>query len=233
MFNKIYYYSRFVLEPMAEILIWLSRFTATVYSHNWKFFALPYFDHRFDWLLGPKNWVWAERGIFGTRIIKSGDTVLDLCCGDGAYSGLFYSRYAKHVDAIDRNQVAIDHAKKHYKTSNVSFFQRDILKQKFPQKNYDVVFFFAAIEHFTPKIGHQILRNISKSLSKSKNGILLGSTPIFLVERLGKNHPEHANEFTSVDQLRSFLKKDFKKVEMWTSRWGLDHERVDAYFWCS
>lgn len=210
------------------LILRLARFIALAYTYLWGSFAIPWLDHRFDWLRGPENWVWNERGIYGTKLIRPRDKVLDICCGDGIYSGLYYSMFARLVHAIDRDEVAINFARTHYSRENVKFFKVDVIKENFPLENYDVIFMFAAIEHFSVEQGTQILQRVARALTASSNGCFLGSTPIF-DEKTGHGHPEHDNEFTSIEQLRDFLSPYFAEIEIWTSKWG---ERKDTYFLC-
>ena len=37
--------------------------------------------------------------------------VLDVCCGDGSYSYMFFSDIAGHIDAIDNDEYALQYAK--------------------------------------------------------------------------------------------------------------------------
>jgi 2-polyprenyl-3-methyl-5-hydroxy-6-metoxy-1,4-benzoquinol methylase len=220
-----------LLNLCASIVLRMARFIALAYTNLWGSFDLPWFDHRFDWLRGPENWVWNERGIYGAKIIRPGDKVLDICCGDGIYSGLYYSMFAGLVHAIDRDERALSLARKRYSRENVKFFKVDVTKEDFPLENYDVILMFAAIEHFSVEQGTQILQRIARALSASSNGSFLGSTPIF-GEVTGHGHPEHDNEFTSIEQLQDFLSPHFAEIEFWSSKWGLRGERKETYFLC-
>lgn len=219
-----------LLNFCALIVLRLARFIALVYTKLWGLFGLPWFDHRFDWLRGPENWVWNERGIYGAKLIQPSDKVLDICCGDGIYSGLYYSMFAELVHAVDRDERSISLARKRYSGENVKFFKVDVTKEDFPLDNYDVIFMFGAIEHFSVEQGTQILQQIARALSTSPNGSFLGSTPIF-DESTGHGHPEHDNEFTSLEQLQDFLSPHFAEFEFWSSKWGA-MKRKDTYFLC-
>lgn len=220
-----------LLNFCISLILKIAKIAAFAYTRFWGLFGIPWFDHRFDWLRGPEYWVWNERGVYGTKIIRHGDKVLDVCCGDGIYTGLYYSMFAELVHGIDRNEFAIDTANKRYLKKNVKFFKKDILKEDFPLKNYDVIFMFAALEHFSPEQGSQILERIAKALLKSSNGKFLGSTPIF-EEATGHGHPEHDNEFTSMEQLKDFLSPHFTEIDFWSSRWKGQVQRKEAYFLC-
>ena len=47
------------------------------------------------------------RGFFGSEVVRDGDEVLDIGCGDGFFSMRFFSERASHVDAIDTDAEAI------------------------------------------------------------------------------------------------------------------------------
>jgi len=216
-----------ILNMLGYLVLKLGKLIGNVYSWIWGYFRVPWFDHRFDHLRGPENWYWAERGIFGRKFIHEGAVVLDLCCGDGLFSGLYYSQVAAHVDAVDRNEKALRLARRRYSRKNVVFHYLDALKDAFPRQQYDVIFFFASIEHFSDEAGAQLLQKIGTALNQ-QHGILFGSTPI-LSHRGGYNY-EHENEFLSLEQLEKFLKPHFAEVELWVSKWP---NRDECYFRCT
>jgi len=216
-----------ILNFMGVLLLKLNRVVGSFYSKMCGRFGVTWFDHRFDYFRGPENWYWYERGILGHRVINPGDTVLDVCCGDGIFSGLFYSVNAGFVDAVDRDKKAISLAKKRYSKPNVRFYIADVIKELFPRTNYDVVSLFEAIEHFSVEAGTRLLQKIAASLSSTK-GTLVGSTPI--VTSKGGHNPEHDNEFLSMEQLRLFLEYHFTEVDLWLTKWPT---RNACYFICS
>jgi len=184
----------------------------------------PWYDHRYDWARGPENWMWYERGILGHRYIREGDQVLDLCCGDGMFSGLIFSKKASLVHGIDRSSQVIALARELYARENVTFFEGNVLEDDFPAPEYDTVVFFAAIEHFTCEEIHHLLDKIVQVLAP--NGLLLGSTLLF-----GKGgNAEHAIEFETVGELESLLAPHFGQVTTWTTVWN--QWRTEVYFLC-
>lgn len=186
--------------------------------------ATPWYDHRYDWARGPENWMWYERGILGHHYIRKGDRVLDLCCGDGMFSGLVFSKKASLIHGIDRSSQVIALARELYARESVMFFESNVLKDDFPAPEYDTVVFFAAIEHFTREEIHYLLDKIVQVLAPG--GILLGSTLL-----LGKSgNPEHAIEFESVKELEKLLTSHFKNVTTWTTVWN--EYRTEVYFLC-
>lgn len=215
-----------ILPPLAWVATRLGSLVGYLYLRSWPTRNLPFYDHRFDYLEGPSNWYWQERGVLGAKTIPSGGKVLDLCCGDGTYSGNYYSVRAGHIDAIDRNPSALRLARSRYHAQNVTWIDADVLSDPFPASDYDVVMLFAAIEHFSVKNGTTLLAKIVNSLKAT--GTLIGSTPIFAEE--GGHNVEHDNEFFSMENLIGFLEPHFGHIDTWTSDW---RGRVDAYFVCS
>jgi len=195
------------------------------YTSGWRRLGISWYDHRYDWARGPENWMWYERGILGHHHIREGDRVLDLCCGDGMFSGLVFGKKASLVHGVDRDPQAIALAQELYTRGNVEFFQRDILEDEFPAAEYDAVLFFAAIEHFGHEQIDYLLSKIAGALAQG--GILLGSTLLLGIN----NNPEHAVEFTSVEEVKRLLAPHFKQVTTWTTIWK--ETRTEVYFLCS
>lgn len=218
---------RVSLDWAARAVLWQGKFVGWLYSRLWPILGVSWFDHRFDYLLGPGYWYWSERGVLGAQAIQEGDSVLDLCCGDGLFSALFYGVKAGHVDAVDRDARAIALARRRYARSKISYSVADAVVDEFPGSGYNVVFLFSAIEHFSAEAGARLLQKIGNSLCV-KGGVLLGSTP--LVTTRGGHNFEHDNEFLSAEQLRSFLSSHFKSVELWCSPWP--RGRMEGYFRC-
>lgn len=184
----------------------------------------PWFDHRYDWLRGVSNWMWYERAVFGMGQIREGDSVLDLCCGDGFFAGVCFATYANVVHGLDRDVDAIATAQRLYNGSNVEFHRADVVQDDFPLSRYDVVTWFEGVEHLSKGDGDRVLEKIAAALSST--GKLIGSTPV----EGGHHHPEHNNVFNSIAQLRGFLRPHFSKILLWTSRWSA--RRVQGYFLC-
>jgi 2-polyprenyl-3-methyl-5-hydroxy-6-metoxy-1,4-benzoquinol methylase len=228
-FRKIPYLSIFVrnvLDGLADVSIYISKWVGKTYTLFFDYLGTSWYDHRFDHLRGIRNYHWLERVFFVLPKISVGDNILDVGCGDGMYSGVFYSEKAKSVLSIDANQDAINTANNRYKADNVKFLKKNILKWEIPENKYDIVIMFSVIEHLTASDGHRVLLKIKRSLKK--DGIFYGSTPI--VKKLGVSNWEHKNEFTSLKELRVFLEKVFTSVKINDSSWNKD--RPEGYFEC-
>lgn len=212
-------------RAVTAVLIGVNKLAAWVMTVRWGIYGVPWFDHRFDYLRGPENWYWCERGVLALRQMPADARVLDVCCGDGTYSGLFYVKRARSVDAIDRDDDALAVARARYTDARLNFRRQDVLADPFPGSSYDLVSFFAALEHFSSAAGYELLQKIGRTLSPQ--GVLIGSTPI--VPHLGGHNDEHDNEFLSEEQVRVFLAPLFGKVELYTSQWV---DRGECYFEC-
>lgn len=217
---------RNVLDTLAKISIQTSKWVGNMYTILFDFLGTSWYDHRFDHLRGIDNYHWLERVFFVLPKISEDDSVLDIGCGDGIYSGVFYSEKAKSVFAIDTSQDSITSAIKHYKRNNVRFLKKNLLTWDVPANKYDVVVMFSVIEHLTALDGQKVLPKIKKSLKKG--GVFFGSTPI--VQKLGVSNWEHKNEFTSIAEVKTFLMRVFKDVKITESLWNKD--RPECYFEC-
>lgn len=212
-----------ITDAHLQAIFTLAKGIGEAYTRAWSWLDIPWYDHRFDLLRGAENWAWLERCVFAMRHIRRGSNVLDLCCGDGFAAGCYYSRIAKHVDGLDKDPKAIELANRLYKRDNVEFYTLDVISNDFPCQDYDVVLFFAAIEHFSPEEGEAILLKVARCLNDG--GVLFGSTPL---SPGGKMHPNHKNEFTAPDDLHHFLAPYFEHVRVSALEWS--PERTELYF---
>lgn len=166
-----------------------------------------WYDHRSHLSTFPfdREPMWAERGVYSREPIPDGGRVLDLCCGDGFYSFHFFSDRAGHVDAVDFDESAIAHARKHHARPNVTFGLLDVRADDLPAEQYDVIVWDGAIEHFTEEEIDEILGRCAKALEPA--GVLTGYT--MRREDSGAQHPEHEHEFEDADELRAVLLRAF------------------------
>jgi 2-polyprenyl-3-methyl-5-hydroxy-6-metoxy-1,4-benzoquinol methylase len=218
---------RHTLGVLADMLIKTSQILGYLYTKGFGFVDTSWYDHRYDHLRGVENFYWMERAFLVLSMMSSEDNVLDLGCGDGIFSGVFYSSKAKKVVAVDIDSTAIRHAKKYYPKKNVSYTKQDIRNLSFRNNKFNIILMFAVIEHFTPEDGVKVLTKVGKLLKP--NGTFFGSTPIFSKNKTKLANFEHENEFTSSDDLLVFLKKGFKSVKITHSKWGM---RDECYFEC-
>jgi 2-polyprenyl-3-methyl-5-hydroxy-6-metoxy-1,4-benzoquinol methylase len=219
---------------LADLGLWINRFYykqlfGKVYRGGKQ--APAWFDHRIDlYYHWPHNLFWLERGILPRKEMFDGCSVLDLFCGDGFFSRYFYSTIAGQIDGVDKDPSAIAHAKRWHSNPKINYVVLDAVKQDFPRDCYDVIVWFEAIEHLS-EAEYAVVAERIKAALKDK-GILMGSTPIVSAEHRTKRNWEHQNEFTSVEQLREFLQRDFLEIKIDTTLYPAKDgcERCTAYF---
>jgi 2-polyprenyl-3-methyl-5-hydroxy-6-metoxy-1,4-benzoquinol methylase len=189
--------------------------------------APVWFDHEIDYYLWPRNMFWIERGVFGRLVMSPGCQVLDLCCGDGYFSDVWFSTIAGHIDACDNDNDALRFAARKHSNDKIRYHKLNLLTDPLPSAGYDVVTWFEGIEHFSEEQIFQILKKIRSALNGQ--GRLIGSTP--LVSQPGKpGNRQHDREFSSQEDIADVLKMTFGRIRTWaTAHPG----RVTCYFQCS
>jgi SAM-dependent methyltransferase len=147
---------------------------------DWKLeaFGRPqFFKHQINlnrWIAEPARWSFTARGVYARENMFKGCKVLDLCCGDGSYSYLFFSDIAGSVHAVDNDSHAIAYARKYCAAPVISYYQLDIVNQPLPSVDYDVVVWNAAICYFRAEEIGRILEKIANAgrPSMKLNGML-------------------------------------------------------------
>lgn len=168
-----------------------------------------FFNHQLNlyrWLNDPSQWAFAPRGVYPREKMFSGCRVLDLCCGDGSYSYLFFSDIAGSIDAVDNDPTAIRFAAKNYRAGNLAFHRLDILQAPLPSSGYDFIVWNAAISYFDEQEIHVVLGKITAAGAPGFR--LFGVTPITL------GYADHKKEFSSAEELEQLLGKHFKLVDV-------------------
>jgi SAM-dependent methyltransferase len=172
----------FVL-PLRAINSFLRRITATSHGLQYKVegFLRPsaeWFDHEVD-----AHWQWPaqgratflERGVLNSLAIRPGGEILELCCGDGFNTSRFYAARAARVLAIDHNEQALVHARRHHARPNVEYRLGDI-RGELPRGPFDNVIWDSAIHHFTLADAASVLSAVHGVLRHG--GLLSGYTEI-------------------------------------------------------
>lgn len=168
-----------------------------------------YYDHQlnlYKWIYNPGEWAFTARGVYARENMFPGCKVLDLCCGDGSYSYLFFSDIAAAIDAVDIDQAAINHAVKYYSSPNINYFKLDIINEKFPSADYDFVIWNAAICYFDITEIHEILNKIQRAGNSHMN--LYGIAPV------ATGYVDHKTEFNDANELRELLLQYFTSVHI-------------------
>jgi len=187
-----------------------------------------------DWLLcngSPPNFYkhldnlyhWrfdATRNIFTTapslaRLhLRKNQNVLDLCCGDGSTSYLFFSDIAKRVDSIDANRDAIKYAKKYFGKGNINFIQACVIEYlEGCERSYDLYYMGSAYDYFSSSDRRRILEILTRQMTASSVFVL--KTPIWDKERYEKNPQKRVG---AKDDFADDLSQVKKEMEVYFSR---------------
>lgn len=188
-----------------------------------------YFDHEMD-----LQWLWPssrisfpmERGVWSSFALKSGGRTLDLCCGDGFYTKMFYSLRSESVVAIDFDPEAIRWAKRNHSAKNINYILGDI-RADIPDGPFDTIVWDAAVEHFTEDEIKALMSRIKSVMSS--DGVLSGYT-IVEPEHGGKHLHQHEYEFHDKADLARFFKPHFKHVQVMETVYPT---RTNLYFYAT
>jgi hypothetical protein len=164
-----------------------------------------------------------ERGIYSNEVIAPGNTVLELCSGDGFYSYFFFSKKAQHIDAIDIDQMALAHAQEYHSLPNIHYHQADIIKDPFPRNTYEVVIWDSAIRRLKKEEMKIVLEKISTVL-KPTNGVF---SCYEIID--DESHPIEFITPISAQELTEMFQTYFDVVQ-WRS--SISPGRHNYYFHC-
>jgi len=156
-----------------------------------------------------------EKLMYGEHIIRyelskklmKNKVVLDIASGTG-YGTQVLSTVAKKVYGVDISKEAIDYAKKHYSSQNLSFLQGSADKIPFDDEVFEVVNSFETIEHIPTY--KEFIKEAKRVLKK--NGVFIVSTPN--KKEFIQNAHYHVHEFFE-KEFTDLLKRSFKNVEIY------------------
>lgn len=170
-----------------------------------------------------------NRGFFSSEVLREGDRLLDIGCGDGFFTRRFLSPRCSHVDAIDIEPSAIAEASATNNSPKITYHLLDAVKQPFPEKQYDAIVWDGALGHFSAETTHQMLQKIKDCLSP--DGVFVGS------ESLGIEGSDHLQFFNSLSDLGVLLEPYFHHIELRSVSYrvgqGEGFLRQEGYWRCS
>jgi len=205
------------IDRFAEVTRTLSRFAHSAKAFcDWNVAPVPEFTDHFinQYFLWPerKRTFWLEGAVFCALAMKRGGRYLELCCGGGFYSDMFYASIAREIVAIDFDPRAIELARRHHARDNVRYEIVDIRKG-LPEGPFDGVIWDGAIEHFSTGEIEAVMAEITRKLVPG--GLLSGYTIAETAQ--GVQHPDHEQEFKGMSDLGARLKPYFKNVLVFES----------------
>ena len=166
----------------------------------------------YTWRDKPSNHMFTTAPSIARSFLKRGGRVLDICCGDGSTSYLFFSGVAAEVDAIDLNPVALKYARKTFAKENISFMKSDANEfLKTTKKQYNLVYFGSAFDYFSKLERHDLFKNIMLHLAS--DAFLVLKTPVWSEGSYSKSRKSQVDakeDFISskhqlIDELEQFF----------------------------
>jgi ubiquinone/menaquinone biosynthesis C-methylase UbiE len=197
----------FFLSVFSRVTYFIAKL---IYLRDWGFRLHGYpqfFNHRLNlsfWPSEPSRWSFTARGVYAREHMVSNSKVLDLCCGDGSYSFLFFADIAAQIDAIDNDPSALAYARRYNKHPKINYCKTDIIKESFPSSGYDVIVWNAGICYFSKDHILLILTKITNSGNESM--VLCGMLP------KANGHEDHITEFSDMGAIKELLDLFFNHV---------------------
>ena len=214
------------------LLALLRRHYESLFRRQWMHSVEPphFYDHRigsFAFAIGVEPPFSYRRGFFATEVIRRGDVLLDIGCGDGFFARRFFSPLCSHVDAIDVEASAIDHARRRNSAPNIRYEVTDAVSESFPRQRYDVIVLDGALGHFSSTSAMRLLEKVAEALQP--DGVFVGS------ESLGFEGDDHLQFFDTLDDLASVLGAYFGEIELRSFDYDLPSGfvRREAYWRCA
>ena len=200
-----------------DALLWLSsrlvaKVSSALFFRDWILESQgrpQFFKHQINigrWPLEPERWSFSARGVYSRENMFEKCKVLDVCCGDGSYSYMFFSDIAGHIDAIDNDEYALQYAKKYFSKEIINYQLVDIINHPIPSSGYDFIVWNAAICYFEDHEIDLILRKF----------IDAGGPKMILTGMLPKSNGwvDHKTEFNKAEEVKELLLRFFKLVDI-------------------
>jgi ubiquinone/menaquinone biosynthesis C-methylase UbiE len=141
-----------------------------------------------------------------------GKKILDIGCGDGAYSYEFVQHGAAFVLGVDPVAKAIESAAEKYKNiSNLRFECADIYKMELPSQPYDIAVLRGVLHHLPDlEKGIEIACKLAKKILVMEPN---GYNPVLkIIEKTSKYHIEHREQSFTPKRLRQLFEKNNGKI---------------------
>jgi SAM-dependent methyltransferase len=180
---------------------------------DWGALPMPEFQDQFinQFYVMPEyqRTYWLEGAVFCGLGIEPGKRILELCCGMGWYTNLFYSPFASEIVAIDFDPRAIEMAQRFHQRPNIKFEVMDI-RDKLPSGPFGSVIWDGAIEHFTVEEIDGIMQKMRSVMTPGAQ--LVGYTIAESADT--QSLSTHETLFQGIAQLGDLLKRYFRNVRV-------------------
>ncbi len=204
----------------------------TQLRRDWVFSTQPpaFFDPRLALIqiLNGASAYGLYRGYYAAEVIRQGDSILDIGCGDGFFDKRFFAERAGRIDAIDVEPKAIESARRRNAAPNIRYLVQDAVRDDFPAHRYDVIIWDGALGHFAPQTSAFVLEKIRDALRPG--GVFVGS------EALGFDGDDHLQFFGNISEIASLMRGTFKFVQLREIRYRFpesERHRTEAFWRCA
>ena len=190
------------------------------YYQRWNGYRFVYGD-------GDRNPYCFTRGFLALEVVRNGDRLLDIGCGDGFFTNTFYSPRCKAIDAVDIETSAIETANRLNASDKIRYRLLDAVNDPFPGKEYDVIVWDGAIGHFAAGDLAAVLGKVVSTLAPG--GVFVGS------ESLGTEGSDHLQFFHTEGELAEVFKPYFKRVMIRSVEYRIGNGSIrrEAFWRCS
>jgi SAM-dependent methyltransferase len=144
-------------------------------AHNLKLFcdfqvppASVYTDHylnQFFLMSAMKRTWWMEGAAFCGLAIEQGSRILELGCGTGYYSDIFFSPFASEIVAIDIDPRAIETARRLHPARNIRYEIMDF-RERLPEGPFDAVVWTPTIFAYGPDDVDKLMTRLRNVMAK-------------------------------------------------------------------
>jgi SAM-dependent methyltransferase len=149
-----------------------------------------------------RSW-WVEGPAFCGLAIEPGSRILELGCGTGYYTDVFFSPFASEIVAIDIDPRAIETARRSHQAKNIRYEVMDFRKT-LPEGIFDVVVWTPTIFAYTPDEVHTFMTRLREVMRP--NARLCGFTCI------ETSHRDPEALWYDMNSLAERLKRYFRNV---------------------
>jgi len=159
--------------------------------HNFSYKLSSFFSSKIEQGLHPKHRLMNYHKFFVDNI-NSGDTVLDIGCGNGALT-FDIAKKAREAAGIDLNEKNIEIARKKFSATNIKYIAGDALKN-LPNEKFDVIILSNVLEHienrieFLNKIKNLCPKILIRAPMINRDWITLYKKELGLEYKLDKTH---------------------------------------------
>lgn len=171
-----------------------------------------------------RTW-WVEGPAFCGLAIEPGSRILELGCGTGYYTDVFFSPFASEIVAIDIDPRAIETAQRMHQVKNIRYEVMDFRKT-LPEGPFDVVVWTPTIFAYTPDAVHALMLRLREVMATDAR--LCGFTCI----ETAQSAPDTL--WHDLKSLTERLKRYFKNVRAFErAHPTIQPPRHELYFYAS